>query len=51
MYSVFPSSCNIRLQEQEPCHPIKLQVLNSAPELAHKVDTEKVCHWEGGSDA
>jgi len=27
----FPSSCNIRLQEREPCHPIKFQKdLNSA---------------------
>jgi len=38
-YSVFPSSCNIRLQGREPCHPIKLQkVLNSALWLAHTVD-------------
>ena len=22
----FPSSCNIRLQEREPCHPIKLLI-------------------------
>ena len=30
-YSVLPSFCNIRLQGQEPCHPIKLQKdLNSA---------------------
>ena len=37
--SVFPSSCNIRLQEWEPCHPIKLQKdLNSALSLAHTVD-------------
>ena len=39
-YSVFPSSCNIRLQEWEPCHPIKLQKdLNSALWLAHTVVT------------
>jgi len=37
-YSVFPSSCNIRLQEREPCHPIKLQDLNFALWLAHTVD-------------
>jgi len=38
-YSAFPSSCNIRLQEREPCHPIKLQKdLNSALWLAHTVD-------------
>ena len=29
--SIFPSSCNIRLQRRQPCHPIKLQKdLNSA---------------------
>ena len=38
--SVFPSSCNIWLQEQKLCHPIKLQKdLNSALWLAHMVDT------------
>ena len=38
-YSVFPSWCNIRLQEREPCHPIRLQKdLNSALWLAHTVD-------------
>ena len=37
--STFPSSCNIRLQEREPCHPIKLQKdLNSALWLAHTVE-------------
>jgi len=36
----FPSSCNIRLQEGEPCHPFKLQKdLNSAIWLAHTVVT------------
>ena len=28
--SGFPSSCNIRLQERELCHSIKMQDLNSA---------------------
>jgi len=38
-YSVFPSSCNIRSQEWEPCHPIKLlKDLNSALWMAHTVD-------------
>jgi len=38
-YSAFPSSCNVRLQEREPCHPIKLlNDLNSALWLAHTVD-------------
>ena len=37
--SIFPSSCNIQLREQEPCHPIKLQKdLNSAVWLVHTVD-------------
>jgi len=57
-YSAFPSSCNIRLQEREPCHPIKLQKdLNSALWLAHTVDAvatgscknlEKRCSLVGG---
>ena len=35
----FPSSCNSRLQERGPCHPIKLQKdLNSATWLAYTVD-------------
>ena len=48
--SVFPSSCNIRLQERELCHPIKLQKdLNSAIWLAHKVAavaTEVASTWK-----
>jgi len=38
-YSIFPSSCNIRLQEWELCHPIKLQKdLYSVLWLVHTVD-------------
>ena len=55
-YSVFPSSCNIRLQEQEPCHPIKLQkdliwssqvdkIMNSKFEGQIKSSWE-ICLWE-----
>ena len=28
MYSAFPSSCNFRLQQRQPCEPIREQNLN-----------------------
>jgi len=45
---LFPSSCNIREQEQELWHPIKLQKdFNSALWLAHKFDQQEVARtWK-----